>query len=396
MNRFVALAAAAAVAGGCADSNIVDVPSQPSGLVRAQMPDHPGNPGLTVMTWNVYYGTDPKIVLGGSVDDIPFLAAQAGALAAHNDFPARAGALARAIAAQQPHLVGLQELGLWRSQHPSDFVAGNFAPNADNVAFDYLQILIDSLEQRGLHYNVAAVDTTSDLEVPVFTGVDPSGNPTFDDVRLTDRDAVLVRADVLYSDAQSVVYNADVQIPLSQFLTIHVREGWSSVVASLSNGVNLRFVSTHLEIQEFQPVGELQAQELLDALEDDPLPTILVGDFNSDVYGRDPSKATPVYGIITGAGFTDLWAKPSRSAPGLTCCQNDSLSNRLSNFDQRVDFIFARNMPQVSPAGTLVLARSVVGDQRGDRTPSGLWPSDHGGIVATLLMPPVGPRTVAE
>lgn len=284
--------------------------------------------------------------------------------------------------------MGLQELGLWRSQHPGDFVAGNFAPNADNVAFDYLQILLDSLEQRGLHYNVAAVDTTSDLEVPVFTGVDPSGNPTFDDVRLTDRDAVLVRADVLYSDPQSVVYNADVQIPLTDFLTIHIREGWSSVVASLGNGVNVRFVSTHLEIQEFQPVGELQAQELLDALKDDPLPTILVGDFNSDVYGKDPSRATAVYGMITGAGFTDLWAKPSRSAPGLTCCQSDSLSNRLSNFDQRVDFIFARNFAFTMPGGSVVTTRKVLGDRLADRTASGLWPSDHAGVVLTLLAPP--------
>jgi hypothetical protein len=25
-----------------------------------------------------------------------------------------------------------------------------------------------------------------------------------------------------------------------------------------------------------------------------------------------------------------------------------------------------------------------VGDQPGDRTPSGLWPSDHAGVIATL------------
>ena len=42
--------------------------------------------------------------------------------------------------------------------------------------------------------------------------------------------------------------------------------------------------------------------------------------------------------------------------------------------------------------GTLVLARKVVGDDRGDRTRSGLWPSDHGGVVATFLTPPSRPH----
>jgi hypothetical protein len=49
-------------------------------------------------------------------------------------------------------------------------------------------------------------------------------------------------------------------------------------------------------------------------------------------------------------------------------------------------------MPKVTPAGTLVLDRRVVGDRRGDRTVSGLWSSDHGGVVATFLVPPVGPH----
>jgi hypothetical protein len=29
----------------------------------------------------------------------------------------------------------------------------------------------------------------------------------------------------------------------------------------------------------------------------------------------------------------------------------------------------------------------VVGEESTDRTPSGLWPSDHAGVVATLALP---------
>jgi len=43
---------------------------------------------------------------------------------------------------------------------------------------------------------VAAADSTTDIELPAFAGLDGAGNPIFDDVRLTDRDAVRARADV--------------------------------------------------------------------------------------------------------------------------------------------------------------------------------------------------------
>jgi hypothetical protein len=296
----------------------------------------------------------------------------------------------------------VQEAALWRIQHPSDFVTGTFAPNATTVQYDFLTLLTDALAQRGLHYVVAAVDETSDLEVPMLTGFDAStGYPTFDDIRLTDRDAVLVREDVAYGDAKSSVYGAAIPIDFGPPVpTIYIREGWSSVVATVA-GQSYRFVSTHLEIQDLPGVGDfvqfLQAQELLGELSGEERPTILVGDFNSDVASGDPSK-TRSYDLITAAGFQDAWLRPLRSPPGFTCCQGDELSNPLSLFSQRVDFIFTRNMPKALPAGSLVLARTVLGDQPGDRTPSGLWPSDHGGVVATFLVPPVGPRTsvVAE
>ncbi len=115
------------------------------------------------------------------------------------------------------------------------------------------------------------------------------------------------------------------------------------------------------------------------------------------MYGKDPSKATRSYGMITETGpdeggFTDSWLRPFWTPPGLTCCQSDDLLNRFSTFNQRIDFIFTRGMPQAGHVGTLLLARRAVGDERGDRTKSGLWPSDHGGVVATFLTPAFGPH----
>jgi hypothetical protein len=39
-----------------------------------------------------------------------------------------------------------------------------------------------------------------------------------------------------------------------------------------------------------------------------------------------------------------------------------------------------------APVRRIVEEVRVVGDRRGDRTPSGLWPSDHAGVVAVLTL----------
>jgi len=404
MNRLFALIGATLVAAGCADRGVVDVSTQQSAQPEAKMVGVPGNPGLTVMTWNVYYGTDPKIVLDApSPTLIPVYAAQAWALLNQTNFPERAEALARAIAANRPELVGVQEAALWRIQHTSDFNPQDPTPNAEEVVYDFLTLLTNALEARGQHYVVAAVDVSTDIEVPMVvldeTGnpvLDESGNPLLNDIRLTDRDAVLVRKGVQYSDPTSGVYGAAIPIELvPEVPPIFIREGWSSVVANWG-GQSYRFVSTHLEVQDLPLVGNqvqvAQANELLNVvLSGETLPTILVGDFNSDVASGNPDLTTS-YDMITGSGFKDTWLQPAQSPPGYTCCQSDDLLNPSSNFSQRVDFIFTRNIRTEGHAISLVLGRDVVGNELGDRTSSGLWPSDHGGVVASFLVPPAGPR----
>ena len=386
MKRLTVFAVVAVLGAGCADRGVMDVSPQQNAQPSALIASPPGNPGLTVMTWNVYYGTDPKIVLAAPTPgDIPDYAAVAWGILLQTDFPDRAEVLAQAIAAQRPELVGLQEAALWRIQHTSDFDPLDPTPNAEEVVYDFLTLLTNALEARGQHYVVAAVDVTTDIEVPMR---DPSTGQV-EDIRLTDRDAVLVRKGVQYSDPQSGVYTAAIPIELVPGLPkIYIREGWSSVVAN-AGGQSYRFVSTHLEVQDLPRVGNqvqvAQANELLNVvLSGETLPTILVGDFNSDVASGDPDL-TASYDMITADGFQDAWLQPAQSSSGLTCCQNDLLSNPSSSFSQRVDFIFTRNMPQVGTASSLALGRDVLGDELSDRTASGLWPSDHGAVVATFM-----------
>jgi len=380
--RSLLLLAAALLVLGCTDRT-------PSGISSNQLlkpVDGPpfgvaSPPGVTVLTWNVYYGTDPTPLLTTPADQVPFVAASVWGLVQQTNFPARAGALAQAIAAQRPHLVGVEEAAIYRLQRPGDLAFGGTQP-ATQVVYDFLALLADSLAARGLHYVIAAADSTTDVELPVITGVDPAtGIPTFDDVRLTDRDAVLARADVQIANPRHATYAAFIPVSIGGAQT-GVYEGWSSVEATVS-GRTIRFIDTHLETQDALPVQLGQAQELLALLQNESLPTILAGDFNSDVYGQDPTRATPSYGMITGAGFADSWLRPGPVPAGLTCCQRETLDNPVAAFNQRIDFIFTRNMPSEMQ----VIGRAVVGAAAADRTPAGLWASDHGGVVATFVIP---------
>jgi len=331
-----------------------------------------GAPGITALTWNVYLGADIGRVLGArTADEAVVLATEEWGHVQATDFPARAGALARAIAAQRPHVVGLEELALYRTTN------NPFEP-AKRVAYDFLQLVIDSLHARGVDYTAAAVDRTSDLQVPVIAGVDASGQPILAGVRWTDGDAVLVRADVPYADARSGVYAASQVVTIGGVTSV-LSQGWSSIVATV-DGRAYRFVVTHLVGQEAPDVQLAQTGELLALLSAETGSTILVGDFNSDAYGIDPRRVTPTYGMMLAAGYRDTWIEPERQARGLTCCQQADLLNARSPFDQRIDFVFTRNLP----AGTHPVRRGVVGDRPGDRTASGLWPSDHAGVAATL------------
>lgn len=373
MHRRAAVLVAVLVA--CSDrSPLGPAPEPLSPRATIEGPTAADRAGVTALTWNVYVGAEiGRVIQARSPEEAIALATEEWAHVHATNFPARAGMLAQAIAARRPHVVGLEEAALYRTTDRP------FEELATHVAYDFLQLLVDSLRARGLDYSLAAVDRTTDIQVPVIVGFEPSGQPIFAGVRFTDGDAVLVRGDVARANPRSGVYAAYVPVTLGG-VSSGVYQGWSSVEAAIG-GRTYRFVATHLAGQEVEDIQHAQTQELLALLGSDPRPTILVGDFNSDAFGVDPTRATPTYGLVRAAGYRDTWVEPVRKAPGLTCCERADLLNPRPTFDQRIDFIFARNLP----ADVVLIRREVVGDRPGDRTSAGLWPSDHAGVVVTFL-----------
>jgi hypothetical protein len=328
----------------------------------------------------VYLGADLEAVITAPLAQLPIVAAQTFAAIQASNFPERAVALADEIARTQPHVVGLQEVELYRIQSPGDAAAGGTVP-ATAVAIDFLALLQQALAARGVTYSVAAVVQNFDAEVPAFTGIGPTG-PTFDDIRLTDRDVILVRDDVAWSNPLGANYTVNLPIEIGG-QALFILRGWTSVDADVG-GTTVRFVNTHLETQVAPPIQLAQAQELLAIAAAQPLPTILVGDFNSDAGGGQ----TPTYGLLTGSGYRDAWLDVHPRTPGLTCCHAEDLRNETPQLDQRIDLILIGDSFK-QRNGQLVggVQATVLGDDPADRTPSGLWPSDHAGVVATLRVP---------
>lgn len=62
--------------------------------------------------------------------------------------------------------------------------------------------------------------------------------------------------------------------------------------------------------------------------------------------------------------------------PGLTCCQNATLTNPTSEFHSRIDLVLTHGAARAVEA-------HVVGNTLFQATPP-LWPSDHAGVVATV------------
>jgi hypothetical protein len=267
---------------------------------------------ITVMTRNLYQGVDLR-PLATATNATQFFKAVG---AAYNrmqatDFPERAEALADEIVRASPDLVRLQEAALFRTQIPAD---GPATP-ATNVSYDFIQTLIDALEDRGIHYTTAVVQTGFDIEAP---GLFPTG---LMDVRLTDRDATLVRdnlKDFSLSNPQSAQFIAKSSFP-SPFGSISLPSSWTSVDVTFNDGNKARVVSTHLE--PISPsIQILQATELLNGPANTDLSLVLIGDFNSDA----DRTGTATYANLIAAGLKDAWTILGEGK-GLTCCQHGDL-----------------------------------------------------------------------
>jgi len=330
---------------------------------RAEGP-HPfkGDRQVTVMTRNLFLGTDLTPIL--TAPNAPALYAAVGAAWTQvqaNDFPARAGAIADEIAAARPDLVGLQEAMLFRTDVPAD---GPATP-AEDVAYDFVGLLVAALADRGLTYEAVSAFTGTDAELP-------AGLPPAKDVRLTDRVVVLARADdvrprLKLSNPQSGAYPTALTVPTAAG-PLTLPRGWASVDVKL-RGRSFRFVTTHLEAFS-GAVRNAEAAQLVAGPAATDLPVVLVGDMNSG-----PGMDMTAYGILTGGGFEDAW-----TGGPLTCCHKVDLHDPSPAMTKRIDLVLTRG-------GFSTVAADVVGEDAADRTAGGLWPSDHAGVAATLRLP---------
>lgn len=328
---------------------------------------------LTVMSQNLYVGTDvAKLASAGSLLEVPALVASAWADVQQANFPARANVIADEIVEQQPDLIGLQEAALWRIQQNGDFFAGNQS-KATTVVYDFVQTLIDDLAARGMKYKAVATATNMDIELPNAL---PIG--AYSDIRLTDRDVMLARVDqpasqLKISNAQAGEFPTALPFSVGG-VTIDVPRGWTSVDAKV-RGKSYHVVEAHTETFLLD-IQLAQTQELLDGAAKSALPTVVMGDFNSNANVPEPG-----YQMFIDDGFSDAWTVTNPADPGLTWGHADNLRDVTPSFTQRLDLILFRNGAQAQEMKVL--------DGAVPATPTGpLWASDHAGVVATLTVGP--------
>lgn len=340
-------------------------PSSPESPPNQKLASNNGAQFVTVMTRNLYVGTDldplvAALATPDPTDDFPALLAAVETVPL-TAFPLRVEALADEVAKAHPHVLGLQEV----SQIDVDL---NPVGVPLVIHQDFLATLQAALAARGLNYVVAAsIENINAVPVPFISLVDF-------DVLLVDADRVSVQS----GGGQTFQVNLGQVAP-----NVVIKRGWVAATATIG-GNPYTFASTHLESgPAFAGLRAVQVGELLSTL-GTASPAVLIGDLND-------TPGSPMYQLVTGGGFTDAWRALRPGVTGLTCCHVADLSDKHGPFDERIDYVFTRGFDHVNQD---VLGKvTIVGDNPSDRLAGPeflIWPSDHAGLVADLLRPPGG------
>jgi hypothetical protein len=256
--------------------------------------------------------------------------------------------VAREIGKAQPTFVGLQEAFSW-------YTGPLGSSPASKVVGDQAQSLLDDLTAQGLHYAPVATLTDSDFEQPSNLGFD---------VRLVDHDVLLARTDIPGLTLANIQANHFATLLSGNIFIgkITLPRGWISVDATI-NGKTFRVVTTHLETIT-DAVRIAQANEILEGPLQTKLPTVFFGDLNTNADSADQA-----YTNLTGGGLVDVWSAIHPGDPGYT--------SPLPGLTQRIDLVFLHN--KATPKDIVIIGTA-------DRTPAGVWYSDHAGLVATVLI----------
>jgi hypothetical protein len=278
----------------------------------------------------------------------------------------RMHAVADQIAVATPTLVSLQELAQWFTA-PYDPVSGTCG--ATTLVFDMLAELLKALADKGVSYFPVQAQQFS---LPLVPGILPGGG--FLCGGMVNNNAVLVRSDLdptkfNLKGTQSGQFAAKftVTTPVGK---VEVPSAWVYVDASF-NGTSFRFIDTHLDTNS--ALHRLQADELRAGPANASIPVIVAMDSNSK------PQQDPTYSDFITAGWADAWVKTSRNSAGLTCCQSEFVDNPVSTLSERIDLV-------LTLGGVVAQNVALFGNTQDSKTPDGLWPSDHAGVGAQLLV----------
>ena len=357
---------------------------------------------VKVMTRNLYLGADLSPAINATSSN-EFIDANGQIVrdVDTNDFPTRAKGLAREILTKKPHLVGLQEVALWRygplndgapftcDGGPDDDPPFGCNFTASTVRYDYLKDLLHRLNKDGMRYRVVVSQQEFDFEAPTdYNGVPGDGDaPGANDNgeendRLTMRDVILARvgSDVTTTNARRGHFDTLYEPVIAGLVTVHVLRGWAQVDVRVGDGPKFRFINTHLEAFGDPTIRRDQARELVrpGGPASSQLPVILLGDLNSDDDTVEGDDRLAYVALRNRGGFRER----STDDP-LSCCLNSDIITRdgggsRGDFDHQVDHVMTNAPNEVELVDSSVTGLYPV---------NGFWNSDHAGVFSELRLP---------
>jgi hypothetical protein len=145
MKRLILMGLVVFTVAGCVDRDVMGVNDEVA--VLEQTPEFHiarGADHLKIMSQNLYFGAPVEPIIAATDPIAAAIAvAEAWEIMVHTDFPTRATALAAEIAKANPHLIGLQEVAIYRTEPIFDPTQ-----EATDVFQDFLEILLAALENR--------------------------------------------------------------------------------------------------------------------------------------------------------------------------------------------------------------------------------------------------------
>jgi endonuclease/exonuclease/phosphatase family metal-dependent hydrolase len=346
---------------------------------------------VKVMTRNLYLGADLTPAIE-SKSTSEFIEANGGIYrqVEATNFPVRAKGLAKEILQNEPDLVGLQEVALWRTAPPSLGPVFSGKPEATTVKYDFLKLLLAQLNKKKALYKPVVVQDEFDFEAPADANGQPGDGPgggqgvlanAETNARLTMRDVILKRlhSGVTTSNPKSGHFAHLLIVKVAGSKEIAVTRGWTSLDAKVRGSKKFHFVNTQLEAfdneAEYPSVRAQQASELVEpgGPATSGLPVILLGDLNSDVKTEVKPGDGQAYRVMTQAGFRERATdKPTG------CCIDSSYDLKTGSnaeMNHKVDHIMTSSPKKVKLLTSKVTGRSKT---------NGYWDSDHAGLFSSL------------